>query len=79
VAFCSEESARVQLPAACDCPVGGNACPAVKTGLEDDFIPARDLLLIREGIDDYRTIYTLDRLVREAVRHVLALQKALPG
>jgi hypothetical protein len=39
----------------------------VKTALDDrDFIPSRDLLLIREGIDDYRYIYTLDQLVRDA-------------
>jgi hypothetical protein len=47
--------------------VGGNACPAVRPALDDlDFIPTRDLLLIRTGIDDYRYIHTLDRLVREA-------------
>jgi hypothetical protein len=47
--------------------VGGNACPAVRIALDEkDFIPARDLLLIREGIADYRYIYTLDQLIRQA-------------
>lgn len=47
--------------------VGGNACPAVKISLDpEDFVPARDLLLIREGIRDYRYIYTLDELLRKA-------------
>jgi hypothetical protein len=47
--------------------VGGNACPAMRLALDDkDFIPARDLLLIREGIADYRYIYTLDRLIHDA-------------
>lgn len=47
--------------------VGGNACPAVKTALDEkDHIPSRDLLLIREGIRDYRYIFTLDQLIREA-------------
>ena len=47
--------------------VGGNACPAVKTALDEkDFVPSRDLVLIREGIDDYRYIHTLDQLIREA-------------
>jgi hypothetical protein len=47
--------------------VGGNACPAVKASLDGkDVIPARDLLLLREGIDDYRYTHTLDRLLGEA-------------
>lgn len=47
--------------------VGGNACPAVRPALDDnDFIPARDLVLIREGIADYRHIHTVDRLIRDA-------------
>lgn len=47
--------------------VGGNACPAVRPALDaKDFVPARDLLLIREGIADHRYIYTLDRLIRDA-------------
>ncbi|HYF50932.1 MAG TPA: hypothetical protein VEJ63_16070 [Planctomycetota bacterium] len=32
---------------------------------EGEVNPSRDLLLIREGIDDYRYIYTLDALIRE--------------
>lgn len=47
--------------------VGGNACPAVKPALDGtDVVPARDLLLIREGTADYRYIYTLDRLLADA-------------
>jgi hypothetical protein len=47
--------------------VGGNACPAIRTSMDGTHaIPARDLLLIREGIDDYRYIYTVERLVRAA-------------
>jgi hypothetical protein len=47
--------------------VGGNACPAVRMALDErDFVPARDLVLIREGIADYRYIDTLDQLLRLA-------------
>lgn len=39
--------------------VGGNtACPAVELSLAGDFVPARDRLLIRSGISDYRYIDT---------------------
>ena len=47
--------------------VGGNAHPAHKaslTGGEEN--PSRDLVLIGAGINDYRTIYTLDVLIAKA-------------
>jgi hypothetical protein len=47
--------------------VGGNACRAMQPALAPgEWVPARDLLLIRAGIDDYRTIYTLERRIRAA-------------
>src|SRR5262249_48390323 len=47
--------------------VGGNACRAMQPGLAPgEWVPARDLLLIRAGIDDYRYIYTLERRIRAA-------------
>ncbi|MBM4030417.1 MAG: hypothetical protein FJ291_01370 [Planctomycetes bacterium] len=33
---------------------------------EGQWNPTRDLILLREGIDDYRYIHTLDALIKEA-------------
>lgn len=47
--------------------VGGSNCPALHPSQEAGKMnPSRDLLLIREGIDDYRYIYTLETLLRAA-------------